>query len=116
MAKVPVPLDVHVVPALLAALDPVVIFTAPLLEHVAIAVPAVAVGAIVTVTLAVLFELMLLVHNPPVIPELIPVTVIVVAVALAVKDEVVKVPVPGLPAVKVIVAVFPVADVPPVRL
>ena len=45
MAKVPVPLDVHVIPALFVALDPAVIFTAPVLEHVATAVPATAVGA-----------------------------------------------------------------------
>ena len=45
LPKVPVPLDVHVTPALLDALDPAVIFTAPELEQVETAVPATAVGA-----------------------------------------------------------------------
>jgi len=38
--NVPVPLLVHKTPALLVALDPAVIFTAPDVEHVPIAVPA----------------------------------------------------------------------------
>ena len=42
--KVPVPLDVHVIPAWLLALEPVVIFTAPVLEQVGISIPAIAVG------------------------------------------------------------------------
>ena len=50
MTNVPVPLDVHVTPALLVALDPVVIFTAPALEQVVITVPATAVGAGVIVS------------------------------------------------------------------
>ena len=45
--NVPVPLDVHVIPALLVALDPAVIFTAPVFEQVVILVPATAVGAAV---------------------------------------------------------------------
>ena len=45
MTNVPVPLDVHVTPVLLVALDPAVISTAPELEHVVTAVPATAVGA-----------------------------------------------------------------------
>ncbi len=49
-ANKPVPLDVHVVPALFVELEPVVIFTAPLFEHVITAVPAFAVGAAFTVT------------------------------------------------------------------
>jgi hypothetical protein len=49
LANVPVPLDVHVVVAALAALEPAVIFTAPLFEHVVTAVPAAAVGALVIV-------------------------------------------------------------------
>lgn len=45
-AKVPVPLDVvQVILALLVALDPAVIFTAPVVEQVTTAVPATAVGA-----------------------------------------------------------------------
>ena len=43
------PLDVHVTPALLVALEPAVIFTAPELEQVVMFVPATAVGAAVTV-------------------------------------------------------------------
>ena len=45
MAKVPVPLEVQAVPALLLALEPAVMFTAPVLEQVAIAEPETAVGA-----------------------------------------------------------------------
>ena len=50
MAKVPVPLEVQVVPALLLALEPAVMFTAPVLEHVPIAEPETAVGAGVMVS------------------------------------------------------------------
>jgi hypothetical protein len=53
LAKLPVPLDVQVTPALLVALDPAVIFTAPELEHVETAVPATAVGACVIVIASV---------------------------------------------------------------
>lgn len=49
LANVPVPLDVHVVVAAFVALEPVVIFTAPELEQVLIAVPDTAVGAPVIV-------------------------------------------------------------------
>ena len=49
----PVPLDAQVVPALLVALEPAVIFTAVELEHVATAVPATEVGAAVMVKLFV---------------------------------------------------------------
>ncbi len=52
-ANVPVPLEVHVVPALLLALEPAVIFTAPLFEQVETAVPAEAVGAVVIVIVLV---------------------------------------------------------------
>ena len=45
LANVPVPADVQVMPLLLVALDPAVIFTAPLLEQALTAVPATAVGA-----------------------------------------------------------------------
>jgi hypothetical protein len=45
LVNVPDPFDVHTTLALLDALDPAVIFTAPELEQVEIAVPAVAVGA-----------------------------------------------------------------------
>ena len=48
-AKVPVPLEVQVVPALLLALEPAVMFTVPVLEQVLTAVPAEAVGAVVIV-------------------------------------------------------------------
>ena len=50
LVNVPVPLDVHVVPALFVALEPVVIFTAAEEEQVVIAVPATAVGAAVMVS------------------------------------------------------------------
>jgi len=53
LANVPVPLDVQVTPALLVALEPAVIFTAPELEQVDIAVPATAVGAVVIVIVLV---------------------------------------------------------------
>jgi len=53
LAKVPVPFDVHVMPLVLVALDPAVIFTAPELEQVATAVPATAVGAAVIVMVLV---------------------------------------------------------------
>ena len=49
LANVPVPFDDQVVPALLVALDPAVIPTAPVLEHVPTAVPETAVGAVVMV-------------------------------------------------------------------
>ena len=49
----PVPLEVHVVPALLLALEPAVMFTAPVFEQVLTAVPAVAVGAVVIVNVLV---------------------------------------------------------------
>jgi hypothetical protein len=55
LAKVPVPLVVvQVIPALLLALDPAVIFTAPVEEQVVTAVPATAEGAWLIVN--VLFE------------------------------------------------------------
>ncbi len=53
LVNVPVPLEVHVTPLLLVALDPAVIFTAPALEQVAIAVPATAAGAAVIVSVLV---------------------------------------------------------------
>ncbi len=52
-ANVPVPLEVQVTPALLLALEPVVMFTAPLFEQVETAVPAEAVGAVVIVNVLV---------------------------------------------------------------
>lgn len=45
LAKVPLPLDVHVTLAWLVAFDPVVMLTAPVEAQVTIAVPATAVGA-----------------------------------------------------------------------
>ena len=51
--KVPVPDDVQLIPLLLVALDPVVMFVAPVLEQVAMAVPATAVGAGVIVSVLV---------------------------------------------------------------
>ncbi len=45
MLNIPVPLDVHVTPALLVALDPAVIFTGPASEQIDIAEPAMAVAA-----------------------------------------------------------------------
>ena len=53
LAKLPVPLEVQVVPALLLALEPAVMFTAPVLEQVAIAEPETAVGAGVMVIVLV---------------------------------------------------------------
>jgi hypothetical protein len=53
LTKVPVPLDVQVIPLLLVALDPAVMFTAPEVEQVATAVPATAVGAAVMVIVLV---------------------------------------------------------------
>ena len=50
MAKVPVPDDVQLIPLLLVAVDPAVMFTAPVLEQVVTAVPATAVGAAVIVS------------------------------------------------------------------
>ena len=52
-AKVPVPDDVQVIPLLLVALDPAVMFTAPVFEQVATAVPATDVGAAVIVSVLV---------------------------------------------------------------
>ena len=49
LARVPLPLEVHVTPVLFVALAPVVIFTAPELEQVITAVPATAVGAVTIV-------------------------------------------------------------------
>lgn len=49
-ANVPSPSQVQVIPVLLDALEPAVIFTAPASEQVLMAVPAVADGAVVTVT------------------------------------------------------------------
>ena len=49
----PVPDDVQLIPLLLAAVDPAVIFTAPVLEQVVTAVPAMAVGAAVIVSVLV---------------------------------------------------------------
>jgi hypothetical protein len=94
----------------LVALAPAVIFIAPLVEHVVIAVPATAVTAAVTTTLAVLLALSVEIHPPDVI------LVIVIVVFPAFREVVVNVLVPGLPAVKEILAVFPVAVVLPERL
>ena len=52
-AKVPLPLEVQLTLALFVADDPVVMFTAPELEQVFIAVPATAVGAAVMVIVLV---------------------------------------------------------------
>ena len=53
LANVPVPADVQMIPLVFVALDPAVIFTAPLLEQVLTAVPATAVGAAVIVSVFV---------------------------------------------------------------
>jgi hypothetical protein len=53
LVKVPDPFDVQVIPLLLVALDPAVMFTAPVLEQVETAVPATAVGAAVMVIVLV---------------------------------------------------------------
>ncbi len=54
LANVPVPFEVdHVIPALLLALEPAVMFTALLFEQVPTAVPAAAVGAVVMVNVLV---------------------------------------------------------------
>ena len=45
LAKVPVPLDVHAIEVWFVALEPAVIFIAPAVEQVFIAVPAIAVGS-----------------------------------------------------------------------
>lgn len=52
-ANVPVPFEVQAMPVLFVALEPAVILTAPVLEHVAIAVPATAVDAGVMMKLLV---------------------------------------------------------------
>lgn len=51
--KVPVPFDDQIIPALLDALDPAVMFTAPVAEQVITGVPATAVGAGVIVSILV---------------------------------------------------------------
>ena len=51
--KLPVPDDAQLMPLLLIALDPAVIFTAPVFEQVVTAVPATAVGAGVIVSVLV---------------------------------------------------------------
>lgn len=79
-------------------------------EHPKIFVPATAVGGASTVTLAVLKLLNVELQFPD--DKLV--TVIVVLPTF--KEGVVKVPVPGLPAVKFIVAVNPVAVVAPDKL
>ena len=53
LANVPVPADVQMIPLVFVALDPAVIFTAPLLEQVLTAVPATAVGAAAIVSVLV---------------------------------------------------------------
>ena len=60
-ANVPVPLDVQAVPALLVAVEPAVMLTAPVLEQVDTAVPATAVGAVLIVNV---FEEVALAHVP----------------------------------------------------
>jgi len=52
-AKEPVPDDVQLIPLLLVAVDPAVMFIAPVLEQVVTAVPATAVGAGVIVSVLV---------------------------------------------------------------
>ena len=49
LVKLPLPLEVHVIPVSLVADEPAVMFTAPELEQVVTAVPATAVGAAVIV-------------------------------------------------------------------
>ena len=51
-----VPLDVHTTPIWLVAPDPAVIFIAPELAQVSIAGPAIAVGEVVIVTVAVVVK------------------------------------------------------------
>ena len=52
LASVPVPLaEVHVILAWLAALEPAVMLTAPVLEQVTTAVPAFAVGSVLIVNI-----------------------------------------------------------------
>ena len=87
-----------------------VIFVAPAVSQTDIAVPAFADAASETVTEAVLFTLSELVHSAEVIP------VITMFVVPADKTGVLNVPVPGVPLVKVTVAVLPVAVVAPERL
>src|SRR6218665_1050796 len=65
LLKAPVPLEVHVIPALLDADEPAVIFTADELAQVEIAVPATAVAALFTVILAVLLLLTALAQPDP---------------------------------------------------
>jgi hypothetical protein len=110
LVKVPVPLEVQSTPAVLVALAPAVIFTAPLVEQVVIAVPATAVAGALITTLAVLLVAMVELHPPEVI------LVIVIVVDPTFKEAVVNEPVPGLPVVNVIEAVFPVLVVLPVKL
>ena len=56
LAKIPVPLDVQVIPEVLVAFDPAVILTAPVVEQVDTAVPALAVGVATTVAVTVVLE------------------------------------------------------------
>jgi hypothetical protein len=110
LVKVPVPLEVQSTPAILVALAPAVMFTAPLVAQVVMVAPATAVAGVLMRTLAVLLALSVEIHPPDVI------LVIVIVVFPAFKEVVVNVLVPGLPAVKEMLAVFPVAVVLPERL
>lgn len=112
LANVPVPLDVdQVIPVLLVELDPAVIFTAPEFEQVVTAVPATAVGAADTVTVAVFPALIALLHPP--VPANAIAVIVTVVLPLFVKLDVVNVP---EPEAKTMVAVLPVAVLVPVKL
>ena len=92
--KLPEPLLIHAVPALLLALAPVTILTAPVFEQVVIAVPADAVGAALFVKVTVEVEeehvpLLIVQVKVALVPAVIPVTpevaeagVVIVAVPL----------------------------------
>ena len=90
----------------------VIVTLVPIHIFVALALIATLAGKIgFTVTLAVLLLLIVVKHPAPDDKF-----VIVILVVPAFKVEVVNVPVPGLPEVNVIVAVFPDETVAPVRL
>jgi hypothetical protein len=109
--KVPVPLDVQAIDVKLEADEPAVIFTAPDVAQVVIGVPATAVDGTIASTLVVLFEEVTL---PQAVPEAILLMIMLVVPAFS--TGVVKVPVPGVPAVKTTVALIDAAKVAPVSI
>lgn len=109
--KVPVPLDVQSTEEKLVALAPAVMLKEAVVEHPDIFAPATAVAGVSTETFVVL-KVEITVLQPAPEDRFVMVTVVVPMF----KAGVVKVPVPGLPAVNVMVAVFPIAVVAPDKL